>query len=153
MCDIDRFKTINDKYGHEFGDAVLIQIARVFHAFSNDHKALVARHGGEEFAALLTNVTVAQATELAELLRERCASQIISSAGASAHITISIGLAVWEDRMSLSRLMSVADNALYEAKDGGRNRIAIASPPKRARTAQLGRGSIRAATEISRRTN
>jgi diguanylate cyclase (GGDEF)-like protein len=92
----------------------------------------VARHGGEEFAVLLTNLTVQRAVHLAEELRERCASQLISSAGASAHITISIGLATSVGQATLPRIMSVADSALYAAKNGGRNRIAIASLPQHA---------------------
>jgi diguanylate cyclase (GGDEF)-like protein len=129
MCDIDRFKSINDKHGHEFGDAVLVQIGRVFRAFSIEHDVLVARHGGEEFVGLLSGATMEQAMQLAEELRKSCAAQLISSGGATAHVTISVGVATSTDRTNLPRIMGFADRALYAAKNNGRNTIATMKVP------------------------
>jgi predicted signal transduction protein with EAL and GGDEF domain len=61
MCDIDRFKAINDEFGHEFGDKVLVEISEAIRSFGEHHAMLVGRHGGEEFAALMIGVTVEQA--------------------------------------------------------------------------------------------
>jgi diguanylate cyclase (GGDEF)-like protein len=69
MCDIDRFKVINDEYGHEFGDRVLVQIGEVLRVFANDSDLLVARHGGEEFAIMAIGLAHEQAMIYAEALR------------------------------------------------------------------------------------
>jgi diguanylate cyclase (GGDEF)-like protein len=71
MCDIDRFKAINDQFGHEFGDKVLIAIAEVLRSFAERGQMLVARHGGEEFAILMTGVSKERAAQYAEELRLR----------------------------------------------------------------------------------
>ena len=73
ICDIDRFKQINDRFGHEFGDQVLIAIGKALRTFSDNTKVLIGRHGGEEFAALVVGLTDAQVAEHAALLRRVCA--------------------------------------------------------------------------------
>src|SRR5690348_14707941 len=73
MCDIDHFKSINDRFGHEFGDKALIEIAAVLRDFSQAHGGLVSRHGGEEFAALMVGISREQAELHAEELRRTCA--------------------------------------------------------------------------------
>lgn len=124
MCDIDRFKAINDQFGHEFGDEVLVEIGKVIRSFGNANGMLVARHGGEEFAAFMIGVTAEQATRLANKLRQICAGTRISTSGdAFASVTISIGLAISKDRTSLPNMMRAADQALYMAKHGGRDRV------------------------------
>lgn len=125
MCDLDRFKTINDRFGHEFGDRVLVAIAGVLRLFAQETGALVARHGGEEFAALMVGVTQEQAARYAEDLRQACAKDVISE-HISTFVTISIGLAVSRDETDLSKVMRAADQALYVAKHRGRNRVAKA---------------------------
>jgi diguanylate cyclase (GGDEF)-like protein len=125
MCDIDRFKSINDQFGHEFGDAVLVQIGEVLNSFAKGHDILVGRRGGEEFVALMIGVTSEQAMEKAEKLRLACAEREVSQAGTLARVTISIGLAA-KGGDSLSKMLCSADQALYAAKRGGRNRIARA---------------------------
>ena len=129
MCDIDCFKAINDEFGHEFGDQVLIEIANVFRAFGEQHGVLVARHGGEEFAALIVGIPVEQAMKYANTLRRECAAITVSKNGASTRVTISIGLTVSESGTSLSQIMRTADQALYTAKNSGRDRVARANIP------------------------
>jgi len=78
MCDIDHFKSINDRFGHAFGDKALIEIAEVLRQFSRAHGALVARHGGEEFAALMIGGRE-QAEHYAEGIRPACSSREIAN--------------------------------------------------------------------------
>jgi diguanylate cyclase (GGDEF)-like protein len=123
MCDIDRFKAINDQFGHEFGDKVLVEISDTIRAFGDEHGALVARHGGEEFVALMVDVSTEQAIQRANALRQICAAtKIITERGASASVTISIGLAASAEK-SLPAMMRAADQALYRAKRDGRDRV------------------------------
>jgi diguanylate cyclase (GGDEF)-like protein len=123
MCDIDRFKAINDQFGHEFGDKVLIAIAAVLRSFAVRRQMLVARHGGEEFAILMTGVSKGRAAQHAEELRQACAAEAVLSEGASANVTISIGLAASLGEADLVKVMRMADQALYAAKHRGRNRV------------------------------
>jgi diguanylate cyclase (GGDEF)-like protein len=121
MCDIDHFKAINDRFGHEFGDAVLAQLGDVFRAFAARDEILVARHGGEEFAALMVGASVEEVVLRAEYLRQMCAAKEISHAGMSIRITVSIGIAPSHDVTDLAKVMRAADDALYAAKRRGRN--------------------------------
>jgi diguanylate cyclase (GGDEF)-like protein len=130
MCDIDRFKAVNDHFGHEFGDKVLVKIALVFDLFARQNGMLAARHGGEEFAVLMVGVTAEQAMEHANALRRACAATEISDGGVSAHVTISIGLAISQGTTDLSQIMRMADQALYGAKHRGRDRVALADTMK-----------------------
>jgi diguanylate cyclase (GGDEF)-like protein len=123
MCDIDRFKAINDQFGHEFGDRVLMAIAEVLRSFAERRQMLVARHGGEEFAVLMTGVSRERAALHAEELRQACAAREISSEEISACVTVSIGLADCHGETDLAKVMRMADQALYAAKHRGRNRV------------------------------
>lgn len=125
MCDIDRFKAINDRFGHEFGDKVLVAIADIFRSFAEHESALVARHGGEEFVLLLTGPAAASIEREAELLRTQCATTVSFRQAASA-ITVSIGYASFPNGNDLPSLMRAADDALYVAKRNGRNQVAAA---------------------------
>lgn len=129
MCDVDRFKSINDRFGHEFGDSVLVEIADVLRSFASKDRVLVGRHGGEEFAALMTGITREQATQYAEDIRLACAAREISIDENSTRVTISIGFTVARDEVDLSKIMRIADRALYAAKHGGRNRVERADAP------------------------
>jgi diguanylate cyclase (GGDEF)-like protein len=126
MCDIDRFKVINDEYGHEFGDRVLVQIGEVLRVFANDNGLLVARHGGEEFAIMAIGLTNEQAMIYAEALRQGCCAREVSNGVISISITVSIGLAAPQGETDLSKIMRIADQALYTAKHCGRNRVSRA---------------------------
>jgi diguanylate cyclase (GGDEF)-like protein len=123
MCDIDHFKSINDGFGHEFGDKALIEIADVLRQFSRAHGALVARHGGEEFAALMIGITREEAEQHAEDIRKACSVREISSGGVSERVTISIGFTISRGETELAKILRVADQALYLAKRRGRDRV------------------------------
>jgi diguanylate cyclase (GGDEF)-like protein len=123
MCDIDHFKSINDRFGHEFGDKALIEIAGVLRHFSRSHGALVARHGGEEFSVLMIGVAHEQAELYAEEIRRACAIREIRSGEVCERMTISIGFTVARGETDLARIMRVADQALYMAKRQGRDRV------------------------------
>lgn len=134
MCDIDHFKDINDRHGHEFGDEVLVAVARLLQAFAEAESGLVARHGGEEFVLLLTGPN-AHAIELrAEVLRIRCATEV-SNNGMSAAITVSIGFASAGENANLQKIVRAADEALFAAKRNGRNCVVGAPSPDRLRAA------------------
>jgi diguanylate cyclase (GGDEF)-like protein len=137
MLDIDYFKRINDTYGHQTGDDVLRAVAQVL---VNKTRTIdvVCRYGGEEFAALLPETPFDGALLLAERLREHVAltpfrsrsqehAQGAPAAGQPLQVTISIGLAML-DRESMKTpdaLVAAADEALYAAKHGGRNRVEV----------------------------
>lgn len=122
MCDIDLFKAINDAHGHEFGDRVIIEISNVLRSFADEAGILVARHGGEEFAALLIGANNEAAMRCAEGLRTACAIQV-SSQGSSTDVTVSVGVTSPLRAVDLPSLMRCADQALYMAKRRGRNRV------------------------------
>lgn len=123
MCDIDRFKHINDRFGHDFGDRVLVRFCEVLRAFADETGVLIARHGGEEFVALMIGVSAEQAVLWAEALRQACASSEVSDDEVSVRITVSIGLAALQEKLALSEILRIADQALFSAKNGGRNRV------------------------------
>lgn len=120
MCDIDHFKRINDQFGHEFGDRVLIAISELLRLFAADNGLLVARYGGEEFAIFAVGATAEQAMIYAEALRNGCSAPQIFVEG-SPRVTISVGVATPENNPDLSVIMRMADEALYNAKNRGRN--------------------------------
>jgi diguanylate cyclase (GGDEF)-like protein len=112
MCDIDRFKAINGEFGHDFGDRVLIEIAEAMRSFGEANGMVVARHGGEEFAAFMIDVTIEQAVQHANALRRIFAAKKISISGdAFASVTLSIGLATSNDPTTLLDIMRTADQA------------------------------------------
>ncbi|MGQ0686805.1 GGDEF domain-containing protein [Bradyrhizobium sp.] len=123
MCDIDHFKSINDRFGHEFGDRALIEIAGVLRHFSRTHGALVARHGGEEFSVLMIGISHEQAELYAEEIRKTCAAREIRSGEICERLTISIGFTVARGETDLAHIMRIADQALYTAKRQGRDRV------------------------------
>jgi diguanylate cyclase (GGDEF)-like protein len=127
MCDIDRFKSLNDSFGHDFGDAALVKLGNLLRAQSEITEMIVGRHGGEEFVALMLGKTAAEAMQTAEAIRQACAAQTVCHDGTSAQITISIGLAPSEHEPSLELLLRDADKALYQAKDAGRDRVMLAA--------------------------
>jgi len=126
MCDIDRFKTINDRFGHEVGDDVLQALGQVLGDFGKQHRLIVARHGGEEFAVFMTGVTRQQAAKYAEDLRQRCSAKEVTAGDSNVRITVSVGYAMASASTTHSALMRAADVALYAAKHRGRNQVAEA---------------------------
>ncbi len=131
MLDIDHFKDFNDRYGHPAGDEALRTFAGVLRSCMRDAD-IAARYGGEEFAVLLTGVGVDGAMAIAERIRARTESTIVSiSPGISDHLTVSIGVATAPDQaVDRLTLLRLSDEALYRAKEGGRNRILGASGPQ-----------------------
>ena len=120
--DLDHFKQVNDVHGHDMGDRVLIEFARLveFHTRETD---LFVRWGGEEFVLLLPNTNIVSATKLAEKLRHQVA---VYSWPNEMDITTSVGVAVKKPSEEITELFKRADGALYEAKHNGRNRVEIA---------------------------
>jgi diguanylate cyclase (GGDEF)-like protein len=132
FIDIDHFKSINDRHGHAVGDVVLQTIAQRIRAELRGMD-VVARIGGEEFALLLPQVDPHQAVEVAERIRACVAGMPINtgSMAVSLSVSVSIGVAAIDTHSSDSkavaqRLLRAADRALYDAKQNGRNRIAVA---------------------------
>jgi len=120
MMDIDHFKQINDTYGHDCGDIVLIEFAKILLDIFKDH--LVARLGGEEFAVLLKEINYEQAIELANKFRETIANTPIQCEKHTINITVSIGTTNQYEN-NIDMMLKLADNKLYEAKEGGRNQV------------------------------
>ncbi|MFM4862622.1 diguanylate cyclase [Aeromonas media] len=121
--DIDHFKTINDHFGHDVGDAVIVSLATLMQQDLRADAAL-CRSGGEEFLLLLPGVSGVQAERIAERLRLRVESHEMGQAG---RITISLGVAHWPgDASDLGAVLKQADKALYQAKHRGRNCVVVA---------------------------
>ena len=127
MIDVDYFKPFNDHYGHGEGDQCLIQIAQAMQAVANRPMDLLARYGGEEFVALLPGTGLEGAFRVAESLREAVAVLRIPHAHSpvAGHVTISIGVAshTLNEAISTTEFLRQADQALYQAKQSGRNQI------------------------------
>jgi diguanylate cyclase (GGDEF)-like protein len=130
--DLDRFKAINDRFGHRTGDSVLKMFCDVATG-SLRPGDLFGRIGGEEFACLLPNASHTGGMQVAERIRARFASLDVIVDGATIDATVSVGVASSEGQeLSLPGLVAVADRALYDAKERGRNRVELArSPPLR----------------------
>ena len=127
MLDIDRFKSVNDRYGHPCGDFVLKELARILKS-SVREVDVVARYGGEEFAILLPEADPKAASVVAERIRKAVEAHTFTFDGVSLNITISIGVASCpKDADNVKDLVSFADRALYRAKERGRNRVEIYS--------------------------
>jgi len=133
FLDIDRFKRINDTYGHQIGDLVLHGVAATIKAQLRTSDTL-ARYGGEEFVALLPQTAQTHALEIAERIRAAIETQVFATPqGERVPVTISIGLSMalldgaGEHKDAATAMVAAADHALYEAKHGGRNRVVSAS--------------------------
>jgi len=121
ITDIDRFKAVNDCYGHQVGDQVLVRFAMLLKNFA-EPGYLAARYGGEEFVILCANCNAAEATALAEKIR--AGSSAIAHPGMNGnHITASFGVTELQPGDSPEILLRRADRGLYKAKEGGRNRV------------------------------
>ena len=120
MLDVDHFKAVNDNYGHSVGDKVLIAIAEeMTHTIRQTD--LIARYGGEEFIVALSNTTLEDALLIAERLRHNIAAIHQTKQPDLPKVTCSIGLAQASNEQSIEQLLQQADDALYQAKDAGRN--------------------------------
>ena len=127
MFDIDHFKSVNDRFGHDAGDAVLVEFAKVCRGMTRVSD-IVGRLGGEEFAMLLPETDLSAAWAVAERLRQSVEEHAIDVGGQMLSITVSAGVAPATVSMSgIPRLMKSADEALYTAKHGGRNQVVAAA--------------------------
>jgi diguanylate cyclase (GGDEF)-like protein/PAS domain S-box-containing protein len=128
MIDIDHFKAVNDRHGHAAGDEVLREVARSLGAGLRSIDIL-GRMGGEEFAILLPSIDIEGARMVAERLRRTASTLQPSVAGVAVPVTLSIGCAsLSEEAADMDLLLRAADRALYEAKQAGRNRVAVQAP-------------------------
>jgi two-component system, cell cycle response regulator len=127
MIDIDRFKVVNDTYGHQAGDAVLREIARLLVGGLRSVD-VVGRYGGEEFMAILPETGSDKARLTAERLRRLVEERSITVSGHALDLTVSVGVATYpgQDVASVSDLIRLSDGALYRAKARGRNQVARA---------------------------
>ena len=132
VLDIDRFKVINDTYGHLVGDQVLKELARSLDSVLRDYDR-AGRFGGEEFSLLLPQTRAVDAFRIAERVRANIAGLSIIVPGATGgervHVTVSIGVAALDSgcKREYSELMAAADAALYRAKAGGRDQVQMIS--------------------------
>jgi len=128
MIDVDHFKNVNDSYGHPFGDSVLRRVAELTVGICRTED-VCCRYGGEEFAVLCPNTCATGAAELAERIREAIEAEIFERNSAAIHISCSFGVAEVSGNGEPT-LVELADNALYRAKEGGRNRVAVMTIPQ-----------------------
>lgn len=126
MFDIDHFKDVNDTYGHQSGDEVIKSFSGIIKD-SLRVTDLVARYGGEEFAAILYDVSPQVSLEIAERIREKIERNGFEIPGSDKPITktVSIGVAFYEDPLSVDKFIEQSDKALYEAKETGRNKVVM----------------------------
>ncbi len=128
MLDLDYFKEVNDTHGHPVGDQVLEQVAQRC-AQQLRQMDIIGRYGGEEFAILLPNTELEGARQIAERLRASFATPVRVEIG-ELSMTLSLGVAVLKSSLAdLPALLQAADHALYQAKQAGRNRVALEAVP------------------------
>lgn len=125
LFDIDHFKKFNDAHGHKAGDAVIEVVAEVIMKSAGDDDT-AARYGGEEFAIIMPGVMMEKAMESAERLRRAIEATELPYGDTKLKVTVSIGVAMWDEKLSDHRFIELADKALYESKKGGRNRVTAA---------------------------
>lgn len=131
MLDVDNFKQVNDIHGHLVGDRVLCAVADACVGALRPTEA-VARWGGEEFVVLLPSTGGEEGARVAERVRRAVAAISLSNHGCRIPVTVSVGVATSEPdphSPDLERLLHAADCAMYTAKQGGKNQVAIAPPP------------------------
>jgi diguanylate cyclase (GGDEF)-like protein len=129
MLDLDHFKSINDRFGHPFGDRVLQSVGDVLQAFLRTSD-VPCRFGGEEFALILTDADEAQSVRTAERVRQRISEVELRPKDRPVPVTASLGVACSslfeKSALSATAVLGAADEALYRAKHGGRNRVCAA---------------------------
>jgi len=126
MMDIDHFKHINDNYGHQAGDACLVTVSEIARDLCREQE-IVARYGGEEFVIVMPHTDLAHGLNLAERLRQTIANTPVIHQQQKIRCTISIGITQMrqDDDDNGSTLIARADQALYKAKETGRNRVCV----------------------------
>ncbi|MCD6454396.1 MAG: GGDEF domain-containing protein [Candidatus Aminicenantes bacterium] len=128
MMDIDDFKQVNDKYGHPVGDVVLKEVAKIILTIKRSQD-IAARYGGEEFSLLLPGTDIEGAVALTERIRKKVDETYIEAFHNSIQVTISAGISCFPiTASSLEELIEQADQALYEAKNLGKNKVIAYMP-------------------------
>ena len=130
--DMDHLRDVNNTYGHMVGDKALVTVARHFRLQAGK-EAIACRFGGEEFVLMIPGCNKADAAETAERVRRAVAADSVpvDGPGGSIRVTVSLGVAVYpEDARTIEDLVSAADEAVYESKHGGRNRVSVCHPGK-----------------------
>ncbi|MCK5219605.1 GGDEF domain-containing protein, partial [bacterium] len=123
LVDIDHFKNFNDTYGHLMGDKVLQQTAKILKAETRETD-IIARYGGEEIAIILSETELKDGTIVAEKLREAVEKNKFSFQKQTVHVTISLGVTILDNTEdTIMTLIHRADEALYTAKQNGRNQV------------------------------
>jgi diguanylate cyclase (GGDEF)-like protein len=134
IADIDNFKSINDRYGHQTGDEVLRRVSRAF-AETVRELDLPGRYGGEEFALVLPGTNLSGARALAEKIRKSLEELLVTGPdGSPFQVTASFGAACFPAQSSVEELVAAADAALYEAKRTGKNRVVTATAKRKSRS-------------------
>jgi diguanylate cyclase (GGDEF)-like protein len=138
IADIDNFKSINDRYGHQTGDDVLRAVARVF-ADAVRELDLPGRYGGEEIGVVLPGTNLAGSRNTAERIRKLIDDlEVTTLDGELVRVTASFGAACYPTHGTVEEPVAAADASLYEAKRNGKNRVETATAKKKARSAQVG---------------
>lgn len=123
QLDIDHFKKINDRHGHDVGDLVIRHVAQIL----RETGTIAGRLGGEEYAVLLPDHSLGAAAVVAHRIRSQCAGSALLERSNPLRFTVSIGLSEWSEGDSVGTLLKRADVSLYAAKEGGRDRVAMTS--------------------------
>ena len=123
LFDLDHFKRVNDKFGHKAGDLVLQEVAAAAFAELRGPFDRLGRWGGEEFVILLSNVTLEQSALVCERIRERIAALHLECKGEAFSITASFGTCLLKPGAQIDMVLETADAALFQSKNGGRNKV------------------------------
>ncbi len=128
MLDIDKFKTVNDTYGHAFGDTVIKEITAVIRKCIR-LEDMAARYGGEEFTVILHKISLHEGSKIAERIRSNVEKLQLEFKNKPVHVSVSIGMTEYNPSLDIQPLDLIkrADKALYKAKESGRNRVEIAN--------------------------
>lgn len=127
FMDIDHFKNINDTYGHACGDLVLKSVAQTIRGLLRKYD-IFARYGGEEFLTLLPETDLPGATVVAERFRKKIEAMSVQFADITIKVTITLGVSRFDPRLGVERSIQLADKALYQGKEGGRNQVIVWQP-------------------------
>lgn len=122
LCDVDHFKKINDEYGHNVGDIVLVELAKIFTEILREQDC-VSRWGGEEFLFILPQTTAKNANIIAQKILTYLQRHTIACDGHNIDVRVSMGISEFEKSQSIDDVINSADKYLYQAKDAGRNQI------------------------------
>lgn len=125
MCDVDNFKTFNDRYGHDMGDKILVIVSRILKSITRGND-FICRYGGDEFLIVLKKCNLEDAITKLHNIQE----QMPSIRNCTKSITLSFGLTEYEEGKTLETAIKEADTALLDSKDEGKNRITVYNKQK-----------------------